>query len=148
MSRTLELPTPQATDAFGRRLGAVLVAGDVVLLAGDLGAGKTALTKGIVRSIDGVLDLDFESGGTPVWQPAGTLGLNDIGRVRVALATPLPVDSYREHRATGAFILVDEADGWTLGAGMAGTTAIHAGTSDDAVPASSAASSGGAPTQG
>jgi sulfate adenylyltransferase subunit 1 len=108
----------------------------------------TALTKGIVRAIDGVLDLDFESGGTPVWQPAGTLGLNDIGRVRVALATPLPVDSYREHRATGAFILVDEADGWTLGAGMAGTTAIHAGTSDDALPTSSAASSGGAPTQG
>ena len=107
----------------------------------------TALTKGIIRSIDGVLDLDFESGGTPVWQPAGTLGLNDIGRVRVALATPLPVDSYREHRATGAFILVDEADGWTLGAGMAGTTAIHAGAGDDATP-TSAAGPGGAPTQG
>ncbi len=97
----------------------------------------TALTKGVVRSVDGVLDLAFASGGTPNWQPATQLGLNDIGRVRVALASPLAVDSYREHRATGAFILVDEADGWTLGAGMAGSTAIHAGTGPAPTPPSS-----------
>jgi sulfate adenylyltransferase subunit 1 len=108
----------------------------------------TALTKGIVRSIEGVLDLDFESGGTPVWQPATALSLNDIGRVRVALATPLPVDSYREHRATGAFILVDEADGWTLGAGMAGSTAIHAATAGTSDPTSTAAGVDGTSKQG
>ncbi|MEO5832298.1 MAG: tRNA (adenosine(37)-N6)-threonylcarbamoyltransferase complex ATPase subunit type 1 TsaE [Nakamurella sp.] len=51
MTDTLELPTPTATDAFGRRLGAMLHAGDVVLLAGDLGAGKTALTKGIAAGM-------------------------------------------------------------------------------------------------
>ncbi len=51
MSRSLDLPTPQATDDFGRRLGAVLTAGDVVLLAGDLGAGTTALTKGIAAGM-------------------------------------------------------------------------------------------------
>lgn len=51
MTRTLELPTPTATDEFGRRLGAILRAGDVVLLAGDLGAGKTALTKGIAAGM-------------------------------------------------------------------------------------------------
>ena len=55
-----------------------------------------------------------------------TLRLNDIGRVRLVLASPLPIDSYREHRTTGAFILVDEADGWTLGAGMAGATPFAA----------------------
>jgi tRNA threonylcarbamoyladenosine biosynthesis protein TsaE len=51
MTRTVELPTPEATDGFGRRLGAMLAAGDVVLLAGDLGAGKTALTKGIAAGM-------------------------------------------------------------------------------------------------
>ena len=99
----------------------------------------TAVTKGIVRSIDGALDLAFASGGTPNWQPATELGLNDIGRVRIALATPLPIDSYREHRATGAFIVVDEADGWTLGAGMAGSTVIHAGTGPHPDPTTTAA---------
>ncbi|WP_375425398.1 sulfate adenylyltransferase subunit 1 [uncultured Friedmanniella sp.] len=82
----------------------------------------TSLTKAIVRDIDGALDLGDT--GVPTWQPATRLGLNDIGRVRVALAAALPVDPYREHRTTGAFLLVDEADGWTLGAGMAGASAI------------------------
>jgi sulfate adenylyltransferase subunit 1 len=40
----------------------------------------------------------------------------------------VPIDSYREHRATGAFILVDDADGWTLGAGLAGSTPLTANT--------------------
>ena len=88
----------------------------------------TSLTKAIVKSIEGVLDLDFEAGTVPCWRPTATLTLNDIGRVRLALASPLPIDSYREHRATGAFIIVDDADGWTLGAGLAGSTPLTART--------------------
>ncbi len=38
------------TQALGRRLGALLEAGDVVLLHGDLGAGKTTLSQGIVAA--------------------------------------------------------------------------------------------------
>src|SRR5215207_1531070 len=86
----------------------------------------TSLTKTIVKGIDGALDLDFEVGEVPGWAPVDALRLNDIGRVRLVLASPLPIDSYREHRTTGAFILVDEADGWTLGAGMAGATPFAA----------------------
>jgi tRNA threonylcarbamoyladenosine biosynthesis protein TsaE len=44
---TLTLPTVADTHAFGRRLAAVLRAGDLVLLTGPLGAGKTALAQGI-----------------------------------------------------------------------------------------------------
>ena len=43
----LELPTVDDTRAFGRRLAAVLRAGDLVVLDGPLGAGKTALAQGI-----------------------------------------------------------------------------------------------------
>lgn len=43
----LTLPGPADTHAFGRRLAAILRAGDLVLLAGPLGAGKTALAQGI-----------------------------------------------------------------------------------------------------
>jgi tRNA threonylcarbamoyladenosine biosynthesis protein TsaE len=41
------LPTAADTFEFGRTLAAVLRAGDLVVLNGPLGAGKTALTQGI-----------------------------------------------------------------------------------------------------
>ena len=44
---TLELPTVDDTRDFGRRLAAILRAGDLVILDGPLGAGKTALAQGI-----------------------------------------------------------------------------------------------------
>lgn len=43
----LELPTAADTRAFGRALGRILRAGDLIILGGPLGAGKTALTQGI-----------------------------------------------------------------------------------------------------
>ena len=42
-----ELATVADTQAFGRELAALLRPGDLVVLAGPLGAGKTALTQGI-----------------------------------------------------------------------------------------------------
>lgn len=42
-----ELPTVEDTRAFGAALAAVLRPGDLVLLAGPLGAGKTVLAQGI-----------------------------------------------------------------------------------------------------
>jgi tRNA threonylcarbamoyladenosine biosynthesis protein TsaE len=41
------LPTAADTQAFGRRLAAVLRAGDLIVLGGPLGAGKTTLVQGI-----------------------------------------------------------------------------------------------------
>lgn len=41
------LPTPADTEALGERLGRELKAGDLVVLDGPLGAGKTVLTRGI-----------------------------------------------------------------------------------------------------
>jgi sulfate adenylyltransferase large subunit len=46
------------------------------------------------------------------------LELNDLGAVRLRLAEPLAVDPYERNRATGAFILIDEATNDTVGAGM------------------------------
>ncbi|MGU3582650.1 MULTISPECIES: tRNA (adenosine(37)-N6)-threonylcarbamoyltransferase complex ATPase subunit type 1 TsaE [Rhodococcus] len=49
--QTIELPTVEDTEAFGRRLAAELRAGDLVVLDGPLGAGKTALTRGIAAGL-------------------------------------------------------------------------------------------------
>lgn len=45
------LPTEADTVEFGRRLGAVLRAGDLVLLSGPLGAGKTVVVRGIAAGM-------------------------------------------------------------------------------------------------
>src|SRR5579875_35769 len=45
----IETASVEETEALGARLGALLRAGDVVLLQGELGAGKTAMARGIAR---------------------------------------------------------------------------------------------------
>src|SRR3990170_1515430 len=42
---------PEETRALGERLGALLHAGDVVLLEGELGAGKTTFVQGVARGL-------------------------------------------------------------------------------------------------
>jgi bifunctional enzyme CysN/CysC len=49
---------------------------------------------------------------------ATELGLNDIGRVTLRTSAPLIVDPYRRNRATGSFILIDEATNDTVAGGM------------------------------
>jgi tRNA threonylcarbamoyladenosine biosynthesis protein TsaE len=44
---TVELSTVDDTVAFGKRLARILRAGDLVILDGPLGAGKTALARGV-----------------------------------------------------------------------------------------------------
>jgi len=55
MARAVPFTVPVAGAAamrrLGRRLGALLTAGDLVLLTGDLGAGKTTLTQGIAAGL-------------------------------------------------------------------------------------------------
>ena len=42
---------PEETEALGQRLGQILAAGAVVAYRGDLGAGKTAFTRGLARGL-------------------------------------------------------------------------------------------------
>lgn len=53
MTRSCELhsQSAQETKALGRTLGSVLGVGDVVVLSGELGAGKTTFTQGIAQGM-------------------------------------------------------------------------------------------------
>ena len=48
---TIDLPNEAATLALGGRLAAHLQPGDVIYLSGELGAGKTTLTRGVLRGL-------------------------------------------------------------------------------------------------
>ena len=56
MTGTYTCETPDDTFALGERMGAQVQPGDVLLLKGGLGAGKTLLTKGILNALD--FDID------------------------------------------------------------------------------------------
>ena len=46
------------------------------------------------------------------------LAMNDLGTVRLTLAGPVAADAYATNRASGSFILLDEATNDTVGAGL------------------------------
>ena len=50
--RTFHTNNSEETIAFGKKVGNLLLPNDVILLAGDLGAGKTTFTKGIGIALD------------------------------------------------------------------------------------------------
>jgi tRNA threonylcarbamoyladenosine biosynthesis protein TsaE len=71
----------EETRAVGRSLGAMLEPGDVVLLAGELGVGKTQLAKGIAEALDVT---------EPVVSPTFTIAREYDGRIPM-----VHVDVYR-----------------------------------------------------
>ncbi|MGV0834240.1 tRNA (adenosine(37)-N6)-threonylcarbamoyltransferase complex ATPase subunit type 1 TsaE [Mycolicibacterium thermoresistibile] len=94
---TVELPTAADTLALGARLGAELRAGDVVVLSGPLGAGKTVLAKGIAKA----MDVDG-----PVTSPTFVLARLHRPR-RAGTAAMVHVDMYRLLDSPGVDLLAE-----------------------------------------
>jgi tRNA threonylcarbamoyladenosine biosynthesis protein TsaE len=80
----IKVPTSEAMVRLGERLAELLQRGDVVLAAGDLGAGKTTLTQGIGRGLG--------SEG-PIISP--TFVLSRIHHSKIGRPTLMHVDAYR-----------------------------------------------------
>ncbi|MEU9978136.1 GTP-binding protein [Streptomyces sp. NPDC051014] len=89
--------TQDVTAAVCHLADRPLRVGDRVLLR-----HTTRTVKAIVRDLAG----------------AAELTANDLGRITLRSAEPVPLDAYAVSRRTGAFILIDPADGATLTAGM------------------------------
>jgi tRNA threonylcarbamoyladenosine biosynthesis protein TsaE len=67
--------SPQQTEALGAELAATLAPGDVVLVQGEMGAGKTTFVRGACRAL-GVAG--------PVTSPTFTIGQRYAGAVPVS----------------------------------------------------------------
>ncbi len=67
-----------------------------------------------------VKDIQYRLDVNTLHRDQGTseLGVNEIGRVTLRTTVPLLCDPYSKNRTTGSFILIDEATGITVGAGM------------------------------
>ncbi len=61
MIREITTNSPEETIAFGRTLAELLTPPKLVLLRGDLGAGKTTLVKGIAAAFDAANEEDVTS---------------------------------------------------------------------------------------
>ena len=103
---TLRLRTTSAeqTRALAAALGGHLERGDVVVLVGDLGAGKTTFAQGLARG------LGVEG---PVTSPSFTLVQEYVGRVPVAHVDVYRLERIQELHDIGFEELVD-GDGVTI----------------------------------
>ncbi len=115
LARIGTLKAPARTHPILAALGNV---GQIVIDGGKKGVellsffGLTLVL--IVRAMAAPWRIHF----TAVFKHLETTGLNALGRVRLRTTTPLLYDPYRVNRATGSFILVDEATNATVAAGM------------------------------
>ena len=76
----------------------------------------TKTTQAIVGGLDALFD---EQNLTLVDAP-DTVELNQIGRITVQTAEPIPADDYQVSRESGSFLLIDPQGGNTLAAGLVG----------------------------
>ena len=104
------LPDPVATDALGAELAAGLKPGDLVLLLGDLGAGKTALARAIIRTLAGDADLDVPSPTFALVQPYDTARGPVLHADLYRLGDPREVDELGLVDNPEAIVLVEWAE--------------------------------------
>jgi bifunctional enzyme CysN/CysC len=86
-----------------------------------LGAGSRLVIKHTTRTAKTLIrDISYRLDVNTLHRDdtASSLGLNEIGRVRLRTTQPLFCDAYARNRMTGGLIMIDEATSATVGAGM------------------------------
>jgi bifunctional enzyme CysN/CysC len=73
----------------------------------------TSYVPGSIASITHRVDVNTLAEG-----PASSLGLNEIGRVKISLDSAIALDGYDSNRTTGSFIVIDRLTNGTVAAGM------------------------------
>ncbi len=105
------LPTPDDTVRFAARIADFLRAGDLVTLSGDLGVGKTAFARALVRHLAGEPELEVPSPTFTLMQlydtPSFPIVHADLYRIRAASEL---AELGWDEAAEGALLLVEWAE--------------------------------------
>ena len=104
------LPDDDATAALGARLAAQLKPGDLVLLEGGLGAGKTALARAIIRTLTGDPTLDVPSPSFALVQPYEAAGIPLLHADLYRIGSPREMDELGLFDDPRAIVLVEWAE--------------------------------------
>ena len=107
----LNTSSPEETLELGARLGELLFPGAVVALTGDLGSGKTLLTKGIARGL-GVRQYRYVSSPTFVIKQeyVGRLRIHHYDTYRLGSPDELEALGFREDVFSEGVVIVEWAD--------------------------------------
>ncbi|HSO40887.1 MAG TPA: tRNA (adenosine(37)-N6)-threonylcarbamoyltransferase complex ATPase subunit type 1 TsaE [Labilithrix sp.] len=135
----LRLASRRDTTRLGVRIAALLSPGDLVLLAGDLGAGKTFLARALARTLGVPVEVAIASPTFTLVQeyetPRGVLLHADLYRLRDDDRARTEVEIRRlglaERRAEGAMVVVEWGEGYENALGGDLTLAVsltHEGT--------------------
>jgi tRNA threonylcarbamoyl adenosine modification protein YjeE len=107
---TIHLPDEAATAALGARLAGTLAPGDLVLLEGDLGAGKTALARSIIRTLLRDPALEVPSPSFALVQPYDGEGVSIIHADLYRLASARDIEELGLFDDPAAIVLVEWAE--------------------------------------
>lgn len=142
MPSSARLPTRRDTTRLGGRIAAALVPGDLVLLSGDLGAGKTFLARAVARRLGVPVEVAIASPSFTLVQeydtPRGTLLHADLYRLRGEpreTRAEIRRLGLAERRAEGAIVLVEWGEGYEdeLGGDVALAVAMTIGEGEQRV---------------
>jgi tRNA threonylcarbamoyladenosine biosynthesis protein TsaE len=108
---TILTSSEEETSAAGERLARRLRAGDVLLLYGDLGAGKTAFVRGLARGLGGSSDDVSSPTFTLIQEYRGPVTLYhvDLYRLQPIEVADLGLD---ELAAGDAIVAIEWAERW------------------------------------
>ena len=104
------LASVEDTLAWGRALAQSLQAGDVIALAGNLGAGKTHATKGIVAGLGSAADVSSPTFTLVHEYPDGRLPAFHFDFYRLDSAVELPSIGWEDYLDAEGVVIVEWAD--------------------------------------
>ena len=105
---SIDLPDETSTVDLGRRLGGVLPRSGIVFLSGELGAGKTTLVRGVLRSLGHVGAVK-----SPTYTLCEPYSIGDDASIchfdlyRLGQAEELEFLGFRDYLSSGSLLLIE-----------------------------------------